>query len=379
VASGTKYFTFNRKDDWKYKSFSAGTRMRGDNLLFLSNSYCSAFFLSALDSLEEKTIWHRLRIKSKLPESAKLMVRLFAGDKRTATIKTGGRKITTKIDDFLMGKTDAHIKIEALENMGALILENPQDAPLFSLKGRFLWVCIEAVNYSAEGNASISEMKIEFPQTSFASYLPEVYHHTESDSFFMRFISIFQNMYLETEEIIDFIPSCLEPLRANEECLKWIADWFLIKHVSIWEKDKVRTLIGEAVEIFRIKGTKRSVAVMVEKYTGAEPIIIEKFNVKKSRHYSKNKQTLDMLFGENDFVFSVILSDKFIKDEKHYANMLYLIETVSPIDTICNLVAFSENIFLDHHCYLGVNSRISNGIFGILYDKNDSDRAFVIK
>ena len=45
-------------------------------------------------------------------------------------------------------------------------------------------------------------------------------------------------------------------------------------------------------------------------------------------------------------------------------NVSYLIFCLStihiPIDTICNLVILTDNIILGVHCYMGVNSYISN-------------------
>ncbi|MDR1240960.1 MAG: hypothetical protein LBK29_03775 [Oscillospiraceae bacterium] len=369
MSSGTKCFTFNRYDDWKYRSSFIGAHITKENLVFEPNNYCCAFFSQSLDSLEEGTVWHRFRIKIKSCENEKIIVRLFASDLKQVSAILSGQRKNVIFDDFITSEIDTYVKTQIFENIGAVILENPRDSPIFSLKGRYLWMCLEVINYSPKEEVIIEEIKIEFPRTSFLDYLPEIYQTTDNNSFMSRFISIFQNIYLETEEMIDFLPSCFEPKYTNNEFLSWIAKWFSIEDVDIWEKNKLRSLISNAIKIFKIKGTKKSVSMIVEKYTGAKPKIIEKFEINKFEHYLKDKSCFDRLFGANNFFFTVILRSKFIGNEKKFANILSLIKSVSPIGTICNLVSLNEDILLGNHCYLGVNSRISDGCYDFTHSK----------
>ncbi|MDR1364866.1 MAG: hypothetical protein LBJ32_04495 [Oscillospiraceae bacterium] len=360
MASGTKCFTFNRKEDWTYRSLLCEAEIQQDSLSFKFNAYCSAIFFQSLDSCEQETVWHRLRINYNMPENSKLIVRLYSSDIKETSIVVGGQRRRVNLDDFFVSNYDPHVKIEAFENIGALVLDNPNDISLYSLTGRFLWICIESLNYSSLESINLHDLRIEFPRSTFIDYLPEVYQRTDNNSFFSRFISIFQNIYLETEEIIDSIPGYFEPGN-NKEFLDWIGKWFGIENTIVLNKDDLSLMVSTAVETFKIKGTKRSVSEMIEKYTGEKPVIVEKFDVTQVQHYENDRQTFDALFGKNNFVFSVILHEKNIKDEKCYANILNLVENVAPINTICKLVVLSEDIFLGYHCYLGINSRISNG------------------
>ncbi len=68
---------------------------------------------------------------------------------------------------------------------------------------------------------------------------------------------------------------------------------------------------------------------------------------------------MENLFGNNGYVFTVILSDKYIDDTEDYVELLKVIGSVAPIDSICNLVVLNDKIYLGHHCYMGINSYIA--------------------
>ena len=138
-----------------------------------------------------------------------------------------------------------------------------------------------------------------------------------------------------------------------------MAEWFSIKDAAIWGEKKLRMILRDSVKIYKMKGTKRAISKIVEAYTGIEPIIVEKFDIKENQYYQKHKSLMDELYGDNGFVFTVIISDKYVKSSEEYIELLRVINSVKPIDSICNLVVLNEKIYLDHHCYMGMNSYIA--------------------
>ena len=138
-----------------------------------------------------------------------------------------------------------------------------------------------------------------------------------------------------------------------------MASWFSIKNATIWGEEKLRKLIKKCVKIYKMKGTKRAIAQIVEEYTGVEPIIVEQFDVKENMYYDKQKEVVENLFGNNGYVFTVMLPESQVKDDESYVELLKVIGSVKPVDSICNLVVLGDRIYLDHHCYMGMNSFIS--------------------
>lgn len=367
MALGSKSFVFNKNSDWKMNNYSHGVKIDGDCLIFSPNSDSnSVFFSKSIDSLEQDTSWGILKALIKSSNNSKVVFKVFASNFKDVVVPVGEEIEKVNIDKFLKSNANLNAKSEFFDKIGAIKFDNPEKVPIFNLKGRYLWFCVECINYSSDDCVEIQEIEITFPLLSFLEYLPEVYQSVSSDSFMNRFISIFQYMYLEIDEIIDNIPENFEPLYNNMKYLSWICEWFGINTI-IWDENKLRYLIGDVIEIFKSKGTKKSIVDMVEKYTGFKPIIVEKFKILDNDFYSKESSFVDNLFGKNNFFFTVIMRENEIKKGEEYANLLKIIKNMSPIDAICNLVVLTNSIILGCHCYIGLNSYVSNS-----YLKNSS-------
>ena len=48
-----------------------------------------------------------------------------------------------------------------------------------------------------------------------------------------------------------------------------------------------------------------------------------------------------------------------VKDNESYVELLKVINSVKPVDSICNLVVLNDQIYLDNHSYIGINSFIT--------------------
>lgn len=369
MSLGTKSFVFNKNSDWKRNNYSYGTKIKDNFLCFLSdNNSNSAFFSKCLDSTEFGMSWGVLKTKFYINQNCKIIFRVFASDSKDVIAYLSENAEKINIDKFLRSNSNFNTKFEFFDKIDAIKFENPKCVPLFSLKGRYLWFCIEISGFSEEP-VILKEVEITFPLVNFVKFLPEIYQSFSPDSFMNRFISIFQYIILETETIIDNIPEKFEPLYTNKEFLSWICKWFDINNM-IWEENKLRYLINDMINIFKSKGTKNSIIKMIEKYTGYSPMLIEKFKIINNEFYKTEQKLIDKLFGQNNFFFTVIMNENEIKKGDDYANVLNIIRNNAPINAVCNLVVLTNNISLGCHCYIGLNSYISNGGMQNLRSKN---------
>ena len=360
MSLGTKSFVFNRNSDWKKNNYSCGIQIKDNYLCFLpDNNLNSAFFSKCLDSIEFGMSWGILKTQIYMNQNCKVIFRVFASDSKDIIAYIGEKTEKVNIDKFLRGNSNFNAKFEFFDKINAVKFENPKCVPLFSLKGRYLWFCIEVIGFAKE-LIKIEEIEISFPLVSYTEYLPEVYQAAMPNSFMNRFISIFQYILLETENIIDNIPEKFQPFYTNKEFLSCIARWFNINEM-IWEENKLRYLINDMIDIFKSQGTKNSIIKIIEEYTGYKPIIIEKFKIINNDFYKTEQKLVDKLFGQNNFFFTVIMNKNEIKKSDDYANVLNIIKNNAPINAICNLVVLTNNISLGYHCYIGLNSYISNG------------------
>jgi phage tail-like protein len=367
LSEGTRFFVFNRESDWRYGGINCGGVFENDVLIFEPLVGVGSVFVSfELDSGNLETVWHRLRMKYLTPENTEIIVRCLASDSTSFLLPgKNDEKEMISLSEYLKLHENPGVKVNAFESLGSKVFKNPEDVLLFCLKGRYLWFCIEVISYGEDKKIEISELKIEFPRISFIRYLPEVYQDTKDDSFFSRFIAIFQSIYVDVEEKIDYAPALFEPFKTDYNFLKWMSNWFNIKDTDLWSEESLRSLVAEAIEIFKIKGTRRSVFLVVKKYTGIEPMIIEQFDVVENENYESEKETFKSLYGENGFVFTVILKNSAISTAEEYANLLRIIKSMIQIDLICNLVVLQNNIILGNHCYIGINSYISKNNYSL--------------
>lgn len=381
MASGAKSFVINRESDWRDGSTINNLGFKDDTLFSRNNGENGVYISAPFDSGQEDTAWDRLRIDMSVPSGGIINIRLYASDNSEALVPSPNGKGVSKIDinEYVCNSSiDINRKIDMLDYIGAHKYENMDDMLLFGLKGRYLWFCVEIINYERE-KVCIKSVKIEFPRVSFVDYLPDIYKEGSDDnSFIARYLGIFQSIYVDLEDRIDNTPIQFDTEKTSKDFLNWIADWISIRNPSIWGEKKLRTLVKEAVSIYKMKGTKASVSKIVREYAGVEPIIVEQFDIKNNEYYYKQKEQVENLFGDNGYVFTVILSDKYVSNTEEYVEILRVIEDVIPIDSICNLVVLNDNIYLDHHCYMGMNSYIAQSRELIIGEKDPDPTVLMI-
>lgn len=380
MSLGTKSFIFNKHSAWKKSNYSYSTKISDNSLAFLPNiGNSSVFFSKPLDSNNSGIVWGTLKILYNNFENSKFILRIFASDSKEVVVYTDadGKLEKVNIDKFLRSNSNYNVKLEFFNKIGAAKFENPKLVPLFNLKGRYLWFCIECINHLSGQIPKINELEISFPYTNFLEYFPEIYQSCNPSSFMSRFIYIFQSIYMDTEDIIDNIPENFEASQANKDFLDWICSWFSINNI-LWTDKKLRNLIPDMLDIFNSRGTKKSIFDILKRYIGYEPLIIEKFKITNNEFYSMSSDLIDSLFGENNYFFTVMIPEKATKTKDSYANILKIVKNMAPIDAICNLVVLTNNIILGYHCYLGLNSCISNGFIQKSSDVHKKNSIMVV-
>lgn len=381
MASGAKSFLLNRKSDWQYKSVIGNLDIKNDVLIAQNKNGENGVYISGpFDSLEFETTWHRLRLDVDMPQGAMYKLRIYASDGPEVLIPSKNSRGLDRVNlnEYIFSdKIDIHRKVDLFDDIGAKCYKNPKDVILYEFKGRYLWICLEFISYEQKP-IKISKVKIEFPKVTFVDYLPEIYRAPENNSEFLeRFLGIFQSIYVDLEDKIDNTPLKYDVDHTTKDFLSWIGDWLSLKNTSVWSEEQLRRLVKEAVKIYKMKGTKRAVAKIVKEYIGIEPIIVEQFDVKENMYYHKQKEVVEKLFGDNGYVFTVMVPQTHIKDTENYIELLRVINEVKPVDSICNLVVLNDQIYLDNHCYVGINSFITNTEDLILNKQQDVNNLVV--
>ena len=170
MSLGTKSFVFNKNSDWKRNNYSYGTKIKDNFLCFLSdNNSNSAFFSKCLDSTEFGMSWGVLKTKFYINKNCKIIFRVFASDSKDVIAYLSENAEKINIDKFLRSNSNFNTKFEFFDKIDAIKFENPKCVPLFSLKGRYLWFCIEISGFSEEP-VILKEVEITFPLVNFVKF-----------------------------------------------------------------------------------------------------------------------------------------------------------------------------------------------------------------
>ena len=356
MASGTKHFMFNRPDDWAWQGRTDGLEALPEGLT-LREGGKGIYTSFALDTLENETVWHRMRMSAQIPGNASLRMLLYCSDSKLVPADRG-LPGDLDLDDWLASPdTSPGDRESFFRTCAQQVCEGQEDALLYGLKGRYLWVCLILLNYGYE-ELSVQSLKLEFPRTAFIDYLPQVYRGADSvNSFLARFLSVFQSVYVDLEDDMDLAPVRFDPAAAPTEFLRWLAEGLAVSDSFLWSEEQLRELLRRVVRLYRWKGTRTALCEVVELYTGHRPWVVEQFEAANCALWQRERETLQLLYGEDGSSFTLLLPPGRY-DADSCAKLLKIIEQFKPIDAVCNLVILEDAIALGRHCYLGVNSRI---------------------
>lgn len=349
-----KYFVFNKEADYYRGSFFnlaiTPDRISIDNRTEIGYA---VFFSRLLDSREKETVWHRIVVDSKDLGDSSIRFTFYACEERLIEIDGELRDIDEYIRDTSIPPRK---KSEAFERYRVKTALNPVDMLLHEARGRYLWFEIQLYG-QGEDSPEINKIKLYLPKSSWLEYLPEIYQQDpESKSFLERYLGIFQSLFLDMEDHIDRISQHFDPDVAEGDFLNWLAGWVSIDDGYIWTGEKLKYLIKNAISMYRIRGTRKAISDIIELYTGEKPYIVERHQIEDYLGEAKIAELLNSLYGDNPYVFTVIVNEECIASTKEYKALRKIVDNCKPAHTEANLVVLKPYIFMDRYSYLGINS-----------------------
>lgn len=349
-----KYFVFNKDSDF--------LRGSGENIAFLSpgirlkdaKTPRGVFFSRLLDSRERKTKWHRLLVERTSVTEASVKFLFYTSEVRHLSHEGRSYDIGEMLAD---NSIDAQTKQQMFQPYLAQTLKDPEDALLFQAEGRYLWFQAEL---AAQGSLSpeIYRIKIYFPKNTWMQYLPEVYQaNLRSASFVERFLGIYQSLYQDMTMQIEAAARYFDPDSVEEEVLRWLSGWLSIDDSYVWTEDRLRYLVKNAMELYGIRGTVEYLEKIIRLYTGKKPYIVEHHQLEPFLKQEDGRaELITELYGDNKYIFTVIVETAAIIGNKEYKILTKIIENAKPAHMECNVVVLEPFIFLNKHSYLGINS-----------------------
>jgi phage tail-like protein len=105
-----------------------------------------------------------------------------------------------------------------------------------------------------------------------AATLPSV---LQEDDFCVRLTMAFDDALAPILSTLDCLTAYFDPSLAPPDFVDWLAGWVGLEIDETWPMERRRTLVREAIDLYRIRGTTTGLARHVALYAGVQPEINE--------------------------------------------------------------------------------------------------------
>jgi phage tail-like protein len=316
-----------------------------------------AWYVSAeLDSAEDETEWHKVELLAAIPEETQIRISYFATDEKFGVLDGS---VVDYSDYFADPDIPLTRKWTASRHLWSEPIVNPRDALLMNAKGRYLRFRIELAG-SDRSAPVIHRLRMWFPRQSPIVHLPPIYQEDpDGTAFLERFLAMFGTFIEEMEQKIDTVSSNFDPDAVSGPYLKWLGGWLALDIADGWDEAKLRTLMKQAPELYRLRGTRRGLARMLQIYTGVEPYIVEHHQLKEMQETSEMRQMFNRLYGDNPYGFCVMLPPECVRSDKQRLIVEAIIADQKPAYADGKLIVLQPWMHADMHTYLGINTVLS--------------------
>lgn len=111
-------------------------------------------------------------------------------------------------------------------------------------------------------------------KSKYLRYLPGIYQDIHSD--LAALLRPFEAQFDAFDALLAIVDNYVAPgLTPTDEFLPWLAGWLALTFDEEWEENTRRRLIGQAVELYRWRGTVHGLKRYLQLYTGLAPTQID--------------------------------------------------------------------------------------------------------
>lgn len=360
------YFMLNKNMDY-LQGYGINIRYLNPGITIDDVSAGDGWYITKVfDSCEKLTVWQQLLTEGRVLSEASVSFYLYTSENEK--INMGEEEIL--IEDFLKKEEiDIKSKMKIFEHSFKGKMIAPKDALLHHISGRYMWMIIH-LKMQGDNNPEISKIKLVFPKKSLITYLPDVYQESKkSASFLERYLEIFDTMYSDINHKIENISAYFDPDSTPKEFLEWLAEWISVEDTFLWNEEQLRYLLKNALRLYKIRGTRKYLEEMIKLYSGTEPYIVENHQLNRFKNDSDISDNLENLYGNSEYVFSVIINMGRKISDREYQILTRIINISKPAHMGCRLIALEPYIYIGKHSYLGINSVLGTFSSAVLNNK----------
>lgn len=154
------------------------------------------------------------------------------------------------------------------------------EAPVLAPPGRYLWLTLD-LSGTSRVTPSVRAVRVEHSSHDLLRRLPRTFsREPQAASFLRRYLAILEGTSFELDARGDSRERLLDPRVTPPELLPWLASFLGLVLDERWPVCARRTLVREAAELFRLRGTVASIERLLEIYLGRRPLIVEHFKLR---------------------------------------------------------------------------------------------------
>jgi phage tail-like protein len=151
------------------------------------------------------------------------------------------------------------------------------EAPVNAPPGRYLWLRWRLTG-TRRAAPRIRAVRVEVDGHRLTDRLPRVYTEDAGSAAFLdRYLAVLDGPLAGMTRHADARHVLVDPAAAPPELLPWLASLVGLTLDERWPEPARRTMIAEAVPLFRRRGTVGALVRMLEIYLGVAPVLVERF------------------------------------------------------------------------------------------------------
>lgn len=122
-----------------------------------------------------------------------------------------------------------------------------------------------------------TEVTVWIARRGYVEHLPAIYRRSDAigRNLVRELCFVFEHMFDSVERNLNDGWRFYDPHVAPPEFLEWLSRWTAFSVDMDWPEEQRRALVKRAVDLYRIRGTKRGLALFLKLFTGHEPDIQE--------------------------------------------------------------------------------------------------------
>ncbi|KRB43013.1 phage tail protein [Terrabacter sp. Root181] len=246
----------------------------------------------ALDSLTPRAVWGRIFIEACVPPGARLDIgfatldelpHLAEPDAGLARPVAGPPAAPASLDELDV-RRPLHRRETGRELPWTPLSRGDRyevyEAPVIAPPGRYLFVRFHLSGTPTQ-TPRVRAARVECDSHALMSQLPRIYREDPSaEQPLRRYLAIVDGLLRDLEWRALERHRVLDPWGAPAELLPWLGSLIGLSVDERWSEQARRTLLAEAMSLFRARGTVRGLTRLLEIYLGAPVSILEAFRVR---------------------------------------------------------------------------------------------------